>query len=232
MRSNELTPRDRSRQVGGSRWALPGAGLVFVSVLGSNLLDFGACHLRFSVFDASADSSWSHRATAVTLITGTGIALLAARHSTRDRARWLWTCTVLALLFVSESSPLHTQIDRVSYGKLFYVPLLAMLVINALGLATGSEHARLIRIGLALLFASFAIHVFGTPLMHELGWDAGSWSYQVKVGVKQGTELAGWVLVVLALWCLMTGRGRAPDEDALPGARSGRDHRSVAPENT
>jgi hypothetical protein len=36
-------------------------------------------------------------------------------------------------------------------------------------------------------------------VVQALGWGTGSWAYQVKVGLKQGTELAGWLLILLGL---------------------------------
>ena len=52
------------------------------------------------------------------------------------------------------------------------------------------------------LIISYAIHVFGVQAVEALGWGIESLAYQLKVGVKQGTELAGWLLLVLALWRL------------------------------
>jgi hypothetical protein len=47
-----------------------------------------------------------------------------------------------------------------------------------------------------LLLASLAIHVLGPSAVRALGWGPDSWAYQIKVGLKEGTELAGWVLLL------------------------------------
>jgi hypothetical protein len=113
---------------------------------------------------------------------------------------WVLTAAVLILLFVVEVSPAHVQVDRMSYGKLVYVPLLACLVICVLRLLDGSDRVNVLWLGLAVLGASYAVHVLGPPAVRALGWGTDSAAYQVKVGLKEGTELSGWLLLVLALW--------------------------------
>jgi hypothetical protein len=56
--------------------------------------------------------------------------------------------------------------------------------------------------GLALLLSSLVIHVLGPDVVHALGWQQGSWAYQIKVALKEGTELAGWVVLVPAVVAL------------------------------
>jgi hypothetical protein len=44
------------------------------------------------------------------------------------------------------------------------------------------------------------VHVLGPHVVQALGWGTDSWAYQVEVGLKEGMELAGWLLLVFALW--------------------------------
>ncbi len=118
-----------------------------------------------------------------------------------SRRGW-WGASAAALigLFVVEASPLHVQVDSLSYGKLIYVPLLAGFAVCIWRLGTDSGQAALVRTSLAVLLASYAVHVFGLNIVKALGWGTGSWAYQVKVGLKEGSELAGWLLVLVSLW--------------------------------
>jgi hypothetical protein len=77
-----------------------------------------------------------------------------------------------------------------------YAPLLGVLMVSLAVLARGSDQQRLVLGALALLLASLAIHVLGPHVVRALGWGPDSWAYQIKVGLKEGSELAGWVLLL------------------------------------
>lgn len=184
------------------------AGIAGLAVILTNMIDFEADDLRVRVLNANLDSSWSHRATAGILAAGAVIALRTAWRTVRGRMLWGATAAMMILLFVVEISPLHVQVDRLSYGKLIYLPLLVGLVGCVCGLSAGSPLVALVRAGLAALVVSYGVHLFGAHVVNALGWGAGTWVYQLKVGVKEGTELGGWLLLVLALWRLAQARPR------------------------
>lgn len=188
-------------------------GIVVLVVLGTNLIDFGADGLRIRVLNANLDSSWSHRATDVTLAAGAVIALLKAWTAGEDRTLWSAIALELLLLFIVEVSRLHVQVDRLSYGKLIYLPVLTGLALCAWRLAAGSDQASLVRAGLAALVMAYAVHIFGLHVVEAVGWGSGGWAYQVKVGIKEGAELAGWLLLVLGLWRLAP---KPPSRTHLP----------------
>jgi hypothetical protein len=50
-----------------------------------------------------------------------------------------------------------------------------------------------------VLALSLALHVVGPHVIAWLGYGQGSWLFQVKIALKQGTECAGWWLVAFAL---------------------------------
>jgi hypothetical protein len=52
--------------------------------------------------------------------------------------------------------------------------------------------------GLALLCASFLLHLVGAQVLHWLGGSSTGWLFQVKAVVKHGAEVAGWCLITLA----------------------------------
>ena len=55
-------------------------------------------------------------------------------------------------------------------------------------------------VALGALALSYVVHIFGPHVVAEFGWGTDSWAFQAKVGLKEGTELAGWLLMVVALW--------------------------------
>ncbi len=70
-----------------------------------------------------------------------------------------------------------------------------------------------------MLLASLAIHVLGPSAVRALGWGPDSWAYQVKVGLKEGSELAGWVLLLPPLARLaLEPRTRSAERRAGRGA--------------
>jgi hypothetical protein len=184
------------------------AGLVAVVV--THLVDFGADDLRIRLLNANSDASWSHLVVAATLVAATAVAIAGA---TQSRAGWR-LCTglaaILAFLSISEITTLHAEIDRMSWGKLVYTPLLLVLCACAWGLPGLGRGRLVLRVGFATLVLSFAIHVFGPHVVHALAFNNGSWAYQIKVALKQGTELAGWLLVLLGLWQVLLSDQRAP----------------------
>jgi hypothetical protein len=116
------------------------------------------------------------------------------------RGWWAVTATSLFLLFVVEVSPAHVHVDRLAWGKLLYLPLLVCLAASLARLAHGSGHGRIMWVALAALAASYTVHIFGPHVVAAFGWGTDSLAFQAKVGLKEGAELAGWLLMVVALW--------------------------------
>lgn len=177
------------------------AGLAVTAVLSTHLVDFGADHLSVRLLNANSDRSWSHLLVTAVLVLATSVALVASRRRAQ-RGLWLAAAAALAFLCISETSGLHAEIDKMSWGKLVYIPVLLILA-GCLWRLAGAGPARgVIRAGLTLLILSYAIHVLGPHVLQALGLRASNWAYQTKVGLKQGTELAGWLLVLLGVWTL------------------------------
>jgi hypothetical protein len=179
-------------------FVLAGAG--FVAVLITHLVDFGSDGLRVGVLNADSDASWSHRLIAATLVAATAVAAVNAWRSRERRGLWAVVAGILAFLAVDELSSLHTQVDQMAWGKALYGPILLVLGVCLWRLAARRPQGLVLRVGVAILFLSFGIHVFGPHIVHALGYGTDSWPYQVKVALKQGTELAGWLLVFIGLW--------------------------------
>jgi hypothetical protein len=50
-----------------------------------------------------------------------------------------------------------------------------------------------------LLLGSVVIGQLAAHFLEAHGWTAGAWPYELKIVVKQGAELAGWILITGAL---------------------------------
>ncbi len=187
--------------MGRRAWPLWLAGCLALAVVATSLIDFAA-DLRIGLLDANRGSSWSHRLTAVILAASGVLALASVAAPTARRAWWSAAAAVLTVLFIVEISPVHVEVDRLRYGKLVYTPLLAVLVACLWRLTRGSGPRTLMWVGLAALTASYAVHLFGLDVVEGLGFRRGSWPDQVKAGIKEATELAGWLLLLLTLWRL------------------------------
>lgn len=168
----------------------------------THLVDFGVYDLRYRIFNANSAASWSHVVVAGTLVIGAAVCVLGAQRSPARRATWIATVLVLApLLFVNAAPAVHSEIDDLNHGRLLYAPLLAVLVYCVWRLTRGGPYFAVVRAGAALLLASYVIHVLEPHnIARALGWVEGGWAFQVVVVLKEGTELAGVLLALLALW--------------------------------
>jgi uncharacterized membrane protein YfbV (UPF0208 family) len=196
------------------------AAIAAVTVVATNLVDFELDTPRVALLNANDQTSWSHIATAGALAIAAVIAILTAMRPGHQRALWGPVAGVLALLFVVEVSSVHVIVDRHSFGKLIYLPLLAVLVLCLWRLTLGSEQARFVGAAILVLMLAYVVHVFGARVVEALGWGAGSWVYQVKVGIKEGAELAGWLLLIAALTRMSRVRPPAAGLDIRLGIRA------------
>lgn len=172
------------------------AAIGFALVLASNLVSLGFDQLRTTLINANWEFSWSHDADTILLGIGVCTSLIGARHIQTDRRRWLAIAGILALFFLDEVSALHGQLRN--FDKLLYAPILVGLVIGVWRLTAGKRERTLVVFGLTTLLLAFAMHVAGLHLLRPLGYT--NYVYQAGVGFKEGTELAGLILVVAALW--------------------------------
>lgn len=172
----------------------------FSAVAVTHLVDFGFYRLRYALFNANLAASWSHAVDAAALAGGVAVCLAAAWRAPRQRATWVATATVLLFFASDELSGLHTTIGDLRYGKLLYLPLLAVLVYCVWRLTKDGANRVVVRASGALLLASYVIHVLDPHrIARVLAWPAGGWAFQCVVVLKEGMELAGVLLALLAL---------------------------------
>jgi len=175
------------------------------AVVATNLLSLGLDQLRTSVINANWEFSWSHDIDTVLLAIGVYASLVGARAHATHRRLWSSTAAILALFVLDEASAFHGQFGNLE--KLLYAPILAALVVCVWRLTDGSEERPLVRWCLVTLVFAFTMHVAGLHLLRPVGYM--TYLYQAGVGVKEGTELAGLILLVTALWRRAHARGRS-----------------------
>jgi hypothetical protein len=176
--------------------ALAGAGVALAVVLATHLWDFEARDLRIAALDAGSAWSFSHVLATAAFATGAAVGALGARAGGPRRRSWSAAGALFAFLLVDNVTRLH---EHLSGWPLLYAPLIGALSVTMLMIAAGTDLDAVVAIGLALLFVALAIHVFGPALVRAAGWSPHGLAYQVKVGLKEGLELAGWVVVVPAM---------------------------------
>ncbi len=151
-----------------------------------------------------------------------------AARRTRRPAWWV-ILGVSAFLLLDNLTRLH---ELIPVWPAVYAPLLCALAAAAIAVARGSALAAPLQVGLALLLASLLIHALNT-VGADLGWWPADesrfelWRYQLLIAIKEGTELAGWLLFVPALVLLASGgvtdRGTPQAPAGLLGGRRRQD---------
>jgi hypothetical protein len=192
--------------------------VVVVAGSAAQLIDYAFFGQRIRALD-SASAGGVFGAVGDIAVAGAAVSawVLAARVRS---ARWVAALAgLLTFLAADQVTDLH---EHISHWIAIYLSVLASFIGLAavaqglsgrlrFGVDSGIGHTvtdRLIGIGLGLLAFSFLLHVFGQRLLVELGVNSASLGYQIKVVVKHGTEVAGWLLIALGM--LRTG---------LPGIR-------------
>lgn len=197
-----------TREVGrylreGARY-LPVALAAWLVVEATNLVDFRYERFAIRPLDANWGYSWSHDADTLLVAIGALITLVCARRPTPRRRAWYGLAVILVALLLDEASPLHAEIGHVS--KLLYAPILLGMVAAAWYLADRAGERPVVAVSVATLLISFTMHVVGLTLLRPIGYM--SWPYQIGVGVKEGCELGGLLLLVLALSRMAAWEGR------------------------
>jgi cytochrome bd-type quinol oxidase subunit 2 len=172
---------------------LVGAGVVVAVEMATHLGDCGADDLRIRLLDSAYKWSWSHLVATAAFATAAVLGFTGAQRSAGHRRAWRAIGGLFAFFFVDNVTRLH---DHVAHWPVVYTPLLGVLMLSLAVVAWDTDQQRIVVGALTLLLASLAIHVLGPSAVRALGWGPDSWAYQIKVGLKEGTELAGWVLLL------------------------------------
>jgi hypothetical protein len=172
-----------------------GAAALTVEVI-THLVDFGVFDLRIEAIDSNYEWSYSHVLATLAFGAGAIACTWGTVHREARRVPRMIASALFAFLCIDGATRLHEHIPA---WPAFYAPLLLVLAASVGAVARGTDRASVVYAGLALLFGSFVIHVVGHAMAQALGWPPSSWAYQAKVALKEGTELAGWVILVPAV---------------------------------
>jgi hypothetical protein len=192
-----MTTSARGAYDNGARVARIGTGFAAVVVaaqVSAHLFDFWALHLRSALLDSASEHGIFVRLG--------GVAILACAGTTLAHGRSSRLAVPLAVVttgfFADALFGLH---EHIPHWQVVYAPLLGAIAAGYWLLAAPFAPAprRLVRAALVLLVLSAAIHVLGPPALAALGWGPGAWEYQVKIALKEATEIAGWILLASGL---------------------------------
>jgi hypothetical protein len=175
-----------------ARVGLVVAAAVVAAQVTAHLVDYWALGLRFPSLDsASEDSVFARLGTLAMLACALATLGVARRASSR-------LALVLGLgcvwLFVDAFFDVR---EHVPHRTLIYIPLLGAVLVGywLLARSFAGPARRIVGAALALLVLSAAIHVLGPSVLRVLGWGPADWPYQVKIALKEATEIAGWTLL-------------------------------------
>jgi multisubunit Na+/H+ antiporter MnhG subunit len=185
---------------------LPAVAALTIEVA-THLLDYGLDDLHVRLLDASSEWSWSHVVATTAFASAAAVAVFAARRRRGEARQWWILAALFSVLFADNVARAH---EAVAEWPLSVLPALVGVAIGVVRLARDTPVFRVVLAGLGLLVTSFVIHVLGHALVHGAGWGPDTWGYQIKIALKEGTELAGWVLVVPALMRLSLGQTAGP----------------------
>jgi hypothetical protein len=181
----------------------------------AHLVDFGEYGLRLHALDSGLDTSvfaWvANVALGAAAVAATVIAVATHRAASAFLA---------GLLFVLLFAGLLDARERLPSALLLLTPVVAAI----LALLWRESHeappraARFLRAAAVLLVVSFCLHVLGPPLLARLGVGAATWPFEIKVALKEGSEIAGWVIAATGL--AATARTRLAEAHATGGSRS------------
>jgi hypothetical protein len=179
--------------------------LAIAAVLVTNVIDFKVDDLQSRILNANSSGSWSHRLGALLILAGAAVALVGAYRNASRRGAWLVLAGLMGFFFADEASSLHRSIDASSAGKLIYLPVLVLAAVCVWWLTRDVDAVPGVGAAMALLCAAYLMHLFALYDEHS-AYLTGV--YQAKVGLKEGTELAGLLVALSALWGLAHARPR------------------------
>ena len=147
------------------------------------------------LLDAGSDASAFERIG--TLAIAVSAAAAAVLAITRSSASCAVLAALLGFLLLDDASGLH---EHVPGWRLVYLPILVPVFYLLWRLQPVTPAARRsIRAGLLLL----ALSAFGGAAAERVtshqGWRPGDFGYEAKILVKDGSEVAGWILIAIGV---------------------------------
>jgi hypothetical protein len=164
------------------------------AAVAAHLIDFGVYDLRIRVMNAGLGSS------PVAWISPAAIAIAFVSTILLARRGRIAPLLVPVLAIVLVLSTRHVGESLPHWQVLLLPPLgLALYLLWRQAEALDPPAARTCRVGCMLLVCAFVLHVFGAAALRSVGIGVDSWAYQVKIVLKEGLEIGGWLLLASGL---------------------------------
>ena len=181
----------------------------------ANLVDFGVYHYRFAFVNPNNESSLFAWIGGVVILFAAFLCFLHSRHSRSERGRYLLSGLALAVIGLENRVRYH---EGTVHRAIIYVPLLGAMFTGLVWTSWRWPGAarRVVWTGLSSLVLSFALHKVAPHLLAHFGYGSGDWPYEVKVSLKESSELCGWILIATALLA-------GPREELVRRRHEGRD---------
>jgi hypothetical protein len=158
-----------------------------------HLVDYAAFDFRIRALDTNTHASVFGALSLVALAASFAAAAITAVKEPEQRARGAALAAVLAIL-------LALRVVHPEDVVLLALPMIAAAFVLLWSWRTSDARARrVLRAGCLLLAASLVVRRFGFDAVKTLGYGIDTWAYQVRVALKHSSELAGWLLVAIAL---------------------------------
>jgi hypothetical protein len=149
----------------------------------------------------TGDSAFEWVGTLAIVLSAVSAGILALRR--RD-ALLFGLAGLLAVVAIDDIVGAHEDLPG---GKLILLPVLAPILLLLWFLpAHVGVAARAVRIGLALLVFSLVVGGFAERIVDRQGWGPRDAGYELKTLVKDGSEVAGWMLVATGLVAAVSPR--------------------------
>jgi hypothetical protein len=161
-----------------------------------------------TLLDADSNRSIFDVVSVVAEATGSAASLALASMRPAQRPRFLALSALLAFVAVDDAISLHTR-SRIDWPVIL-LPVLVCTFLLLWSALDRPEERVFIRSSLLLLAAAVLLGVVGAPALRALGWDAGRWPHALKIVIKQGAELAGWIMISGSLVTAAVLGGVAP----------------------
>ena len=166
--------------------------IVVACLLVAQAIDFGFFQLRIGALDSDSHASIF----GVVSLAAQALAALAAAGRSRTRhwsTGWMALAVLTTLLLV-------VRVGVSFRAALLLGPVAVLFVLVWYLTSSDPKPARtVVRVGLAALVFSYAVHAFGPHIVATLGYAGNTWPYQVKGMLKHSAELAGWMLVAVGI---------------------------------
>jgi hypothetical protein len=173
------------------------------------LVDFGLANNRYGIIDANNEANVFAWLGGLAIA---GAATVTALHArTRRDGRLVYILTFLVLAAFALENRIRVN-EALFHKAVVYLPLsfALFLGLTLIGYRSSLATRYLLWLGIGALVASLMIRKGGLEILERVGYNAGSWPYELGTALKETTELAGWLLILIAL-LISYGRVTTPE---------------------